>query len=319
MEIETSKPADIILVDTDIKTLINESFEQIYVSFTQTFNYIKLLWVKLSEYENKELNTNSNDSQRLKSIKSIKNKVFNKAFNHIIGDVYYDEKHMYDKSKYIHIFTPKENKQLMYILLLLKHRYPDYKWSNIKTYLKPLWNNSRKNSELFGSLFPINIKYIKYNNSLLPLPVKAKTIVELENILVNKINWNNLNEINYEIYNNDLRINILFKRHTQFDTVIYGTFKIYVNESYKNLSKKLVDITKNNTHVNNTHVSKNFVEIVQIETSHNYIQKLQFGTVKINITKDPNVTITQDSLNMTKKYLELLRIVYNINKSFMTI
>jgi len=134
----------------------------------------------------------------------------------------------------------------------------------------------------------------------------------LKTILIKRIDWNGLNEINFELYNKDFVIDIRFERIGKFDTIIYGTFKVSVNKSYRNNTYKRSIVSKQNT--NRSSSIKNFVEILEMKTTHSYMKKLYFHDVEVNITKDTNVNITIDSLNMIETYLQLLQKIYNINK-----
>lgn len=297
-------------MDSELDKPINDVFSEIYLSFTETFNYIKIVWFELNKHA---VNVNSR-SQKLKSFGSIKEKEYD-AHNRL----YYNKYNTNNETKYVKVFSDDINAQLLNILESIKRKHLDYNWSDVKNYLKSFWLKSRKTADLFNSLLPLNVTYISYKiNNIYSTPPGShiKTIDELKNLLIKRIDWDKLNEINFKLYNKDFVIDIRFERIGKFDTIIYGTFKVSVNESYRSNAYKRRIVPKQSITRTLSRSTKNFVEILEMKTTHSYIKKLYFHDVEVNVTKDINVKVTIDSLNMIETYLQLLQKIYNINKNF---
>jgi hypothetical protein len=292
--------------------LINDLFTQTYLKFTDTFNYIKIVWVHLNE----DVVNDSNDSlvrsqsQRLKSVRYIKSFEFDRY-----NRVYYKQRkaHLFDNEieTFKVLFSQEECTKIVDILVLINTIYPNYSWPDVKNYLKPFWLEARPLVKKFINLLPLKIRYINYtekNTKRIPRSVEFKTISDLKQHIVKNIDWENVEDIEFELYNNDFILNAHFtdlQKMTKFDTILHKTFTVFVNPDYiKN---------KSITHNSRKKSHQNFKEILQINTTYSYENNsLNFYDVEIEYT-NPTVRITNDSLNIIEMYSNLIKNIYKIS------
>ena len=218
------------------------------------------------------------------------------------------------------IFSHRLCIQLFNIILSTYKLYPTWTWLQVESSLTKLWIESR--SKKYSNLLPLKIRFITYafkNESVIPIMpeyIDINTIEELRIIIISNIDWNNVNKLEFQLYNANTIINMSFSRLNKFNTIINGVFSVYLYPIYRNKTP----VHKNNTNIipsnicNNFEILDKYIEILTVYTTHKYkTHTVCFIDMEFGINTKTTAHIANFSLNTVEMYLEFLKDVYQID------
>ena len=318
--------------------LITNTFTDIYIKYKYTFRFIKVQWSELNNYMNTHQN-NVIDLYFLRYINTIKNISEPNEINNICYDTYYsthtdneiisinDDKNTQNTQNIIAIFSQIHCIQMFKILVMIYKLHPEWNWIQTQDYLTVFWVDCRNKYNRYSNLLPLKIRFYVYTFKdesiipIIPLYIDIKTLEELRIIIISNIDWDNMEKLEFQLYNNDCIINISFNRLNKFNTIIHGIFSVYLNPLYKTKTlikiNEMIDINKI---TNNFNILDKYVEILTVNTTHNCIsvnrfsnKQIIFSNMEFSITTKSMYRITNFSLNIIEMYLQFFKDVYKID------
>lgn len=313
-----------------LNELVIDTFIDIYIRYIETFKFIKFQWSELDSY----ITTHPNhriDLYFLRYINTIKNISEENEINSICYDTYYntysdiENQHITPNIKTI--FSHTQCIQLFKFIISTYKLNPHWNWLEIQDYLTTMWVYAKNKHNKYNNLLPLKIHFNTYSFKneqiipIIPLYIDIKTIEELRIIVISNIDWDNVNKLEFELYNENCLINISFIRLNKFNTIIHGIFTVYFKPIYKSKTlqinefiNKPINIVNISQINNNFKILEKYVKILTVYTTHSYKDKnLLFNNMEFEIISTSTSHITNFSLNIIEMYLNFFKDTYKID------